>query len=213
VLHRDLKPTNVLVSDSGQPTVIDLGIAALLEPAWNGRLVAPAAKDRRWMTPHHASPEQLQGRPLTPASDVYSLGLLLYELLTGRHPFEVCDRCPPARIDLEELEDAVLHGRPRRPSQVVCAGTSGLQADPEGAAVRAEVRSSDPESLALALRGDLETVLLTSLQRRPARRQQSIAELRRQLTAALPTGSPTTRCSVSMLHDVSGGLLVPVPAP
>jgi len=215
VLHRDLKPTNVLVADNGSPKLLDFGIAAHLEPGWNGRLVAAAGTGRRWMTPRHASPEQLQGRPLTPASDVYSLGLLLYELLTGRHPFAVCDHGAQAGSELEALEDAVLHGQPRRPSRVVVTDPGEPAADHEGAAARAEVRGTDPDGLRMALQGNLDVILLTALHRKPTRRYGSIADLRARLASLLETHPLVSRCSTSVLQEVTGGvqLLLPSPAP
>ena len=101
VVHRDLKPSNVLVTADGQAHLLDFGIAKLLREAAPGDL-GLTQEQGRVLTPHYASPEQIQGGPMTVASDVYSLGVLLYELLTGRLPFHATS---PAALDAAVLED------------------------------------------------------------------------------------------------------------
>jgi serine/threonine protein kinase len=84
VVHRDLKPSNILIDGNGIPKLVDFGIAKLLNPELSGLRVEPTATEARLMTPHYASPEQVQGKQISTATDVYSLGVILYELLTGQ---------------------------------------------------------------------------------------------------------------------------------
>ncbi|MEI6667486.1 MAG: serine/threonine-protein kinase [Acidobacteriota bacterium] len=140
VVHRDLKPSNVLVTQDGQAHLLDFGIAKLLQDV--AQADANLTREQGLvLTPHYASPEQIAGEPITVASDVYSLGVLLYELLTGVLPFA------PRRETLAAIEEAVLQG------DIVLAST----------------RVKD-KATARALRGELDAILTKAMQRDPQRR-------------------------------------------
>ena len=108
VVHRDIKPSNILVTAEGVPKLLDFGIAKLLSPDWDAETGEATASMVRLMTPEYASPEQLRGLAITTASDVYSLGVVLYELLSGHHPYRVSSRLP------EEMAQAILREEPER---------------------------------------------------------------------------------------------------
>ncbi len=174
VVHRDLKPSNILVTSKGEPKLVDFGIAKLLNPELAGRGLEPTRRWERLLTPAYASPEQLLGQPITTASDVYSLGVLLYRLLTGALPFDLAER------SLAEAEKLVTSTDPPRASTRV----SG-----DGAEGTAALRQTQPRGLARELAGDLDAILDRALRKEPAGRYPSAesfaADLDRHL-AGLP---------------------------
>jgi eukaryotic-like serine/threonine-protein kinase len=148
VVHRDLKPTNILITPDGSPKLLDFGIAKLLgedevegEPLTRGRWLP--------LTPEYASPEQIQAAPVTTASDVYSLGVLLYELLTGARPYCITSTNP------QELERVILKTEPRKPSAVEAL----------------------PRRTRRRLAGDLDNVVLMALRKDVSRRYGSAEQL------------------------------------
>jgi len=167
VIHRDLKPSNVLVTEAGQVRLLDFGVAKLLE-ADEPQLTEITNLHGRAVTPDYASPELLRGGSVDARGDVYSLGVLLYELLTGVRPYRLKNA---ASIGM--LEHTIATVEVRKPSTL-------LEAD-------AAARGTIPEKLVRQLRGDLDAIALKTLAKEPARRYPSVAalaeDLRRHLHA------------------------------
>ena len=166
IVHRDLKPSNVLVADTPdgpRVSLLDFGIARALDA---DALTEPGGTAP--LTPAYAAPEQLRGEPASTSTDVYALGVLLYELLTGRRPYRVASRARAA------VERAILETQPTRPSTAV------TQAD-SAESVPTAPAAPDAARLARRLAGDLDAVLLKALEKEPARRYGSAEALSRDL--------------------------------
>lgn len=187
VIHRDLKPGNILIAKGGMPRLLDFGIAKLLNPEC---FQTPFVTRTNWrpMTPEYASPEQIRGQAVTTATDVYSLGVLLFELLTGHRPYRSADQ------SLLEMERLVCEGEPERPSAVINRKEEKVSSDgdartaitPEGVSNQ---RGLLPAELQRRLRGDLDTIVMKALRKEPERRYSSVEELSRDIERYL-TGMP-----------------------
>jgi len=168
IVHRDLKPSNVLVSKDGQVKLLDFGIAKLLEgEGEDGSATVLTIEGGRAMTPEYAAPEQVTGAPVTTATDVYALGVLLYVLLTGQHPAGKSLRSPA------DLVKAIVDTEPTRPSDVVTTAKTAGGETTANAARRATV----PEKLSRLLRGDLDTIVAKALKKNPPERYASVTAL------------------------------------
>jgi non-specific serine/threonine protein kinase/serine/threonine-protein kinase len=161
VIHRDIKPSNVLVASDGTAKLLDFGIATILQDRETGAELHTATV-QQLMTPEYASPEQVEGRGATTLSDVYALGVMLYELLCGRAPYRFANR------SLTEIARVLGDAKPERPS----ASIAGESAERIGGA-----REGSVERLRRRLRGDLDTIVLKAMHADPQHRYASVEQL------------------------------------
>ncbi len=168
VVHRDLKPSNILVTADGTVKLLDFGIAKLLDASGDGEALTQTGA--RWMTPEYAAPEQIRGEAITTATDVYQLSVVLYELLTGRRPFQVTGH------STFEIEKAVCEEAPARPStavtktQKITTGTTTETLTPEAIS---RARKTEILALRKTLSGDLDAIVLKALRKEPEARYAS----------------------------------------
>ncbi|HEY7160614.1 MAG TPA: serine/threonine-protein kinase, partial [Acidobacteriota bacterium] len=191
VVHRDLKPTNILVNGDGVPKLLDFGIAKILQPE-GGRSTVTAIRP---MTPEYASPEQVLGLPVTTLSDVYSLGVVLYELLTGHAPYLLKNRTAL------EIARTITETQPQLPSDVI--HTAEQNGNGESPSLSPEfvskTREGTPDKLRRRLRGDLDNIVLMAMRKESHRRYQSVDRLAEDIRRHLE-GLPITARKDSFIY-------------
>ena len=175
IVHRDLKPSNILVTKEGEVKLLDFGIAKFLNPDLTGYTLPMTRDEQRVMTPEYASPEQVRGNSLTTTSDVYQLGILLYELLTGHRPFTFQTRMQG------EIEKIILEQAPEKPSTMVSRVVDAKEAKALTAEQVSQQRRTPLVNLRKQLAGDLDRIVLMALRKEQDRRYQSADQLQKDI--------------------------------
>jgi eukaryotic-like serine/threonine-protein kinase len=175
IVHRDLKPQNILVTSQGVPKLLDFGIGKILTASQQLLTEEHTATLMPIMTPDYASPEQVRNETITTATDVYSLGAILYVLLTGRLPYHI------KTSSLNEIVNAICSTEPEKPSTAVTHLRNGKRAEPDssraGKLPAPELPKEQTEKLRRTLSGDLDNIVLKALRKEPTRRYASVEQL------------------------------------
>lgn len=189
IVHRDLKPTNILITKNGEPKLLDFGISKLLTEDVSGEKGTATALGM--MTPKYASPEQFRGESVSTATDIYSLGVILFELLTAKLPYEIENK------RLDEVAHAICETNPQKPSmvlsqQIASAAKTGNSKHSANRQTNPKSKIRNPKSL----RGDLDNIILKTLRKEPDRRYSSVEklseDLRRHLEGLPVSARPDT---------------------
>src|SRR5215203_875223 len=175
IIHRDIKPSNILINKSGSPKLLDFGIAKILDPNLIHESINPTASMLRMMTPDYASPEQVQGADVTPSSDIYSLGVLLYEFLTGHRPYNFAGRA------LHEVSRIICEVMPSLPSTVLSQTQNLLPQYGSSTGRYLAVRSTSEKQLIADLTGGLDNIVMKAMAKDPVDRYESVNELSRDI--------------------------------
>ena len=201
IIHRDIKPGNILVLASGVPKLLDFGIAKILDPDSIHESINPTSTMMRLMTPEYASPEQVRGLAVTPASDVYALGVLLYELLSGHRPYSFAGRAA------HEIARVICEAEIEAPSKSVSASQNLLasyvqnQLTPEKAA---EMRGADTRALEREIAGNLDNIILKAVCKDSEGRYVSVKDfsddISRFLNGEIVTAEPCSFAAVKLFE-------------
>ena len=196
VIHLDIKPANILITAEGTPKLMDFGIARLLNP----EVVGDSPATDLALTPAYASPEQVRGEGVSTTTDVYSLGVVLYEVLTGHKPYHLKTREPL------EVMKAVCEEEPERPSTAIARVEERTLPDGTSLATNAEIvsrtRDESPERLKRRLRGDLDNIVLMALRKEPQRRYLSVEAFSEDIRRYLE-GLPIKARKATALYQTS----------
>ena len=179
IIHRDIKPSNILINASGSPKLLDFGIAKILDPNLIHESINPTASMLRMMTPDYASPEQIQGYDVTPSSDIYSLGVLLYELLTGHRPYNFAGR------SLHDVSNVICNTMPKPPSRILGNAENLLPPYSKGRGGHLEARRTTEKQLGTELAPDLDDIIMKALSKEPYARYSSVAEFSKDISRYL----------------------------
>jgi pentatricopeptide repeat protein len=198
VVHRDLKPSNILVKTGGTPKLLDFGIAKLLDAELADNTIEPTATAMRMMTPEYASPEQVSGGEITPASDIYSLGVMLYELLSGHRPYRLKNRSPIeiARVVCEQSPESLSRSLDSRETFLEKGEAATLEKVLES-------RGSNLAELRRELSGDLEQIVMNTLRKKQEDRYQTALELAEDVRLYLENKPIKSRVPVSPEPEIS----------
>lgn len=176
IIHRDIKPSNILINRTATPKLLDFGIAKILDPNLIHESVNPTASMLRMMTPDYASPEQVRGDDVTVSSDIYSLGVLLYELLTGHRPYNFGGRA------LHEISRVICDVMPELPSSVIKNPKNLL---PKYAATKLsflDARATGEGELEMLLREGLDDIIMKAVAKQPSDRYLSASDLSKDIS-------------------------------
>jgi serine/threonine protein kinase len=214
VIHRDLKPENILVDQSGNPVVIDFGISKRLQDEGFNQIELTQTLDRP-MTPAYASPEQVRGEPVSAVTDVYSIGLILYQLITGVHPYTDW-----AHESGTPLFDRITTATPKLPTALIGANLQELSLPGDSSFHFNSHLPAEPQQLKRNLKAGLQFIVMKAIQKSPEDRYQSVAQMRRDLerfNAGKMTSEPAilntarknlaTSLAIAMICGVALGLL------
>src|SRR5829696_631049 len=179
IVHRDIKPSNILINQFGAPKLLDFGIAKILDPNLIHESINPTASMLRMMTPDYASPEQVRGIEVTPASDIYSLGVLLYELLSGHKPYDFAGRA------IHEVSEVICDIVPEPPSKILSKSKYLLPQYSSEEAKANFARSTTLNELKIDLTGNLDDIVMKAISKDPADRYQTARELSKDITRHL----------------------------